>query len=117
MIQIIIIIFHKLSSLVESKNIDLLAHPVILLLINLKWKKFGRINAWFDFFLTLVYIACWITFSIWVPWNLKNKYDLTTHSDRFRLTLFILGIIFTLFYSFKELKQVYNEYLHKKVFF
>lgn len=32
----------KLTALVETSNIDLLVHPVILSLIEIKWKKFGR---------------------------------------------------------------------------
>ena len=78
-----------LSSIVESSNLDLIVHPTISCLIDIKWKKFGRLRAWLDFFLTIIYVAVWVTFAVWVPYNERHHYDFGTHSDRFRFCLFV----------------------------
>ena len=74
-----------------------------------------RLHAWFDFFLTIVYCTVWIAFAIWIPWNKKHHYDFGEHDDQFRLSLFVIGICFAIFFLFQEMRQVVNEYNYEKV--
>ncbi len=88
---------------------------MIISLIDFKWKKYGRLNAWIDFFLTVVYCAVWITFACWEHWNTKHTYDITSNLDRFRFSLFIIGAILAGYLVFEEMKQFYHEYKYEKV--
>lgn len=81
-----------LASIIESSNLDLIVHPTINCIIDIKWKKFGRIRAWIDLLLTAIYVAVWVTFGVWVPYNDRHKYDFTESADRFRLCLFVSTI-------------------------
>jgi hypothetical protein len=75
-----------------------------------------RKEAWKDFFLSIAYVAVWIAFSIWTPYNKRHYYDFSTNEDRLRISLFIIGIIFAIYLVIAEIKEVYNDYMYQKVF-
>ena len=65
-----------------------------------------RLHAWFDFFLTIVYCTVWIAFAIWIPWNKKHHYDFGEHDDQFRLSLFVIGICFAIFFPTVLIRKI-----------
>ena len=45
-----------------------------------------------------------------MPWDLKHKYDLAhSDQDRFRMSLFIIGILFTFYLMIVQIFKVFRE--------
>jgi hypothetical protein len=38
---------------------DLIVHPIISCLIDVKWNAFARFTAWVDLLITIVYLSVW----------------------------------------------------------
>uniref|UniRef100_A0A8C7CKV6 Si:ch73-193i2.2 n=1 Tax=Oncorhynchus kisutch TaxID=8019 RepID=A0A8C7CKV6_ONCKI len=50
--------------IVHQGKLDLIMHPVVLKLITVKWKLYGRLGAWILLLLNLLFIVSWTTVAI-----------------------------------------------------
>ncbi|XP_064789000.1 uncharacterized protein LOC135511414 [Oncorhynchus masou masou] len=53
-----------LPSIVHQRKLDLIMHPVVLKLITVKWKLYGRLGAWILLLLNFLFIVSWATVAI-----------------------------------------------------
>ncbi|XP_067091805.1 transient receptor potential channel pyrexia [Osmerus mordax] len=62
-----------LEFIVHQGKLDLIMHPVVLKLIDVKWKLYGRLGAWILLLLNFFFIVAWTTVAISVS---------VTHGDQ-----------------------------------
>ncbi|XP_021464062.1 transient receptor potential cation channel subfamily V member 5 isoform X1 [Oncorhynchus mykiss] len=53
-----------LEFIVHQGKLDLIMHPVVLKLITVKWKLYGRLGAWILLLLNFLFIVSWTTVAI-----------------------------------------------------
>ena len=94
----------QLSYMVETQNLDLIIHPVMVQLVKYKWRKYGRYKAWIDIVLTIVNIIAWNLLGDIVPWNQKHIYKFP--DDGWRILLFVIGILGMLLLILLELSEM-----------
>jgi len=75
-----------------------------------------RLNAWIELLISVIYVGVWVAFALWLPWDKKYNYDWTNSNlDRFRFSLFIIGICFTIYLIVAEMFEVYSDFKFQKV--
>ena len=73
-------------------------------------------NAWIELLISVIYVGVWVAFALWSPWDKKYNYDwINSNLDRFRFSLFIIGIFFTIYLIVAEMLEVYSDYKFQKV--
>ncbi|ELU06894.1 hypothetical protein CAPTEDRAFT_184604 [Capitella teleta] len=96
-----------LAVVVAYHQYDLILQSVFEALINLKWKRFGRLGAFFNTFMNLLFIVLWTILGILVPYDERYKYDLPEHW--WRIVLFILALTFTGWQVKDELSEFFSS--------
>ncbi|XP_065890691.1 transient receptor potential channel pyrexia-like isoform X2 [Dysidea avara] len=109
-----------LQEIVYKQRYDLLTHPVIRKLLEVKWRMIGWISFAFHSVQNLVFLAVWTTF-ILVPVDKKHRYDLP--SDLWRIFVLVVATVtfiqqvmeelWEYRYSLRQKKEV--TYLQKKI--
>lgn len=54
---------------------EILLHPVFQRLINVKWKRYGKIRAWSDFLMNVFYAIFWTILCVTQPENPWDHYN------------------------------------------
>ena len=74
-------------------------HPVIQKVIDIKWRLFGRLETFRKFFITLIYLICWLVLAytfrddrtFYTPWS----------SQGWKIAFEFLIIAFALYFFYK----------------
>lgn len=91
----------------ENQRLDLIVHPTIEALIQVKWIDFARYRCYFEMLQTLVDLVIWHLLGVLIPYNKKHVYNFP--GDWWRLFLFIwafLGIVRSVVGEIVELRNV-----------
>ena len=98
-----------LEVVVKHKQFDLIMHPVFQRLITVKWNYFGRRGAWFQAFVSLLFVVVWTVLGVTMPRKTSELYaPLKTAS--WRIALGALGVLMTL----NEIRRELAEYVYSK---
>nr|XP_039272918.1 transient receptor potential channel pyrexia-like isoform X2 [Styela clava] len=94
-----------LQVIVSYKQLDIIMHPVILKMLELKWSKFGRMGAIKLTCLNLLYISLWTALAVGVPWQTRYLYILPG-LDVWRIVIWIFAFGMTLYYIGIEINEI-----------
>ncbi|XP_010894562.1 transient receptor potential cation channel subfamily V member 5 isoform X2 [Esox lucius] len=80
-----------LEFIVHQGKLDLIMHPVVLKLITVKWKLYGRMGAWILLLLNFLFIVSWTTVAISVS-VIRNEEPYVFPEDWWR----VFGVVVAL---------------------
>ena len=98
-----------LEVVVHHKQFDLIMHPVFQRLITVKWDYFGRRGAWFQAFISFLFVLVWTILGVTLPREPSEFYS-PLSATSWRLALGILGVLMTC----NEIKRELAEYLSSR---
>uniref|UniRef100_F6VFN8 Ion transport domain-containing protein n=1 Tax=Ciona intestinalis TaxID=7719 RepID=F6VFN8_CIOIN len=93
-----------LEVIVSFRQLELIQHPVIMRMIDIKWNKFGRRGAFQALFLNLLYILVWTILGVAVPWY--NRYHYNLPDDWWLILFWVIGVLFTAYYIAYEVREI-----------
>ncbi|XP_065843488.1 transient receptor potential cation channel subfamily V member 5-like isoform X2 [Oscarella lobularis] len=93
-------VYSPLEMIVRYKHFQLVNHPVIRQLINIKWKQFGRTGVILQLIIFLTFLAALTTFT--VAGDYEKKYDYTPLKDHWWRIFIALIVIALLVYQWVE---------------
>ncbi|XP_071503565.1 uncharacterized protein [Diadema antillarum] len=94
-----------LQSIVDFNQLELIVHPVIRKLVEVKWTRFGRFGAYKQLAFNLLFILMWTVLAL----SLDTPFRFVLPADIWRLVLEISGVLLTLFQIFQELKEFFDS--------
>ncbi|XP_072170582.1 uncharacterized protein [Diadema setosum] len=94
-----------LQSIVDFNQLELIVHPVIRKLVEVKWTRFGRFGAYKQLAFNLLFILMWTVLAL----SLDTPFRFVLPADIWRLALEISGVLLTLFQIFQELKEFFDS--------
>lgn len=77
----------KLELIVETRNLKLIIHPVIVRLVKAKWRKLAWLWAYADLVFTLLNIVVWNILGVMIPYQDRHIYNFP--KDIWRIVLFV----------------------------
>ncbi|XP_076824501.1 uncharacterized protein LOC143470328 isoform X2 [Clavelina lepadiformis] len=98
---------NPLEVIVTYRQLDLIMHPVITRLIDVKWEQFGRRHAFQTLAINFIFILIWTILGVGVPWYLRYQYIFP--QDWWRLFLLVLGCLMTLYYVVTEIREIVSS--------
>uniref|UniRef100_A0A672TBC7 Transient receptor potential cation channel subfamily V member 6-like n=1 Tax=Sinocyclocheilus grahami TaxID=75366 RepID=A0A672TBC7_SINGR len=94
-----------LEFIVNQGKLDLIMHPVVLKLINVKWNLYGRTGAWILLLLNFLFIVSWTTVAISVSVRPDgDRYNLP--QDWWRVLLVVLALVLTVAEVYREVMEI-----------
>jgi len=93
-----------LEAIVEHQQIDLILHPVITRLIDVRWQQFGRRVAWWNLLLNVLYVVIWTVVAVYVPWYIRPQYSFP--QDGARIAFLVIGTLFSVYFMITEIMEV-----------
>ena len=87
-----------MQTLVYNEDITLAKHPVIQKLIEVKWRKFGRLTATLDIILNITYACVFTSMAIFQPY--KGFYK-PLKKWGWKIGLDALFLLMTLYFIYK----------------
>eukprot|EP00118_Oscarella_pearsei_P013731 m.112623 g.112623 ORF g.112623 m.112623 type:complete len:838 (+) comp37445_c0_seq1:51-2564(+) len=98
-------VFSPLEMIVHYKHFDLITHPVIKKLIDVKWNQFGRTGAILQLIIHMLFLTALTIYTVAVSYENKHNYlPLQDHWWRLFAAVIILGLF--LFQVIEELLDV-----------
>ncbi|XP_071485683.1 uncharacterized protein [Diadema antillarum] len=94
-----------LQSIVDFNQLELIVHPVIRKLLDVKWTQFGRFGAYKQLAFNLLFIMVWTVLAL----TLDAPFKFTLPIDLWRPILKLSGVLLTLFQIFLELKEFFDS--------
>ncbi|XP_076824504.1 uncharacterized protein LOC143470330 isoform X2 [Clavelina lepadiformis] len=95
---------NPLEVIVQYRQLELIMHPVIKRLIDVKWEQFGRRTAIIHLVQNFVFNLIWTILGVGVPWYVRNQYNFP--QDAWRVVLLVLGCCMTLYFVVLEIKEI-----------
>ncbi|XP_069813214.1 transient receptor potential channel pyrexia-like isoform X2 [Dendropsophus ebraccatus] len=104
-----------LEVIVQSRQLDIIMHPVIQKLIEVKWRFFGRKNICIMLSLNLLFIISWtalgIASSLIRPEDAPYKFP----EDAWRIIVICIALGLTLYQIVEEFKEIYQSKVKLKL--
>ena len=97
-----------LQAAVESNCFELLMHPIVQSLIDVKWKRLGRKGAWVDIFPNLLLTILYTVIGVIYPTDVTNYYQ-PLATNFWRLILDFVVVLLTANEIRKEVKEYYRS--------
>uniref|UniRef100_H2ZHL3 Ion transport domain-containing protein n=1 Tax=Ciona savignyi TaxID=51511 RepID=H2ZHL3_CIOSA len=99
--------------IVSFRQLELIMHPVIMRMIDIKWEQFGRRGAFRALFLNLLFILVWTI--LWCVCALVSALSLQftickflgNTFDWWRVLLWVIASLFTTYYIVYEVKEIW----------
>ena len=111
---IFIFLVAKLTLIVETNNLDLIVHPVIVRLVKIKWEKFTRFSSMINLLLTFVNIVIWnLIGALYGPFDQRHIYKFP--QDGWKVFLFVAGSLGMLVLVIVELYELLKISKYNKV--
>ena len=103
-----LVIFCLFKVAVLHNHSEILLHPVFQRLINVKWKKYGKIRAWSDLLMNVFYAIFWTILSVTQPRHPSDHYNPLTEKW-WRIALEIIVFLFTCYEARKQFLEIYGS--------
>ena len=104
----------KLTLIVDTSNLDLIVHPVIVRLIKVKWEEFTRYRSFIDLLLTFVNIIIWnLIGALYGPFDQRYFYKFP--QDGWKVFLFVAGSFGVIVLVTIELYELFKLSKYNKV--
>lgn len=87
---------------------EILLHPVFQRLINVKWKKYGKIRAWGDLLMNVFYAIFWTILCVTQPKHPRDHYN-PLGEKWWRIALEIIVFLFTCYEARKQFMEIYSS--------
>ena len=97
-----------LQAAVEAKRFELLMHPIVQRLIDVKWKLLGRAGAWLDILPNLLLTILYTVIGVIYPTDVTNYYQLATNWWRLSLEFVVMAL------TANEIRKEVKEYYRSK---
>ncbi|OCT75011.1 transient receptor potential cation channel subfamily A member 1 isoform X1 [Xenopus laevis] len=97
-----------LEMIVQNRQLDIIMHPVIQKLIEVKWKLFGRKSVAFILTLNLVLILSWTALGIASSLPRTEEAPYKFPEDCWRIILIVIALGLTLYQILEEFKEIYR---------
>ncbi|KAJ8014259.1 hypothetical protein DPEC_G00038410 [Dallia pectoralis] len=94
-----------LEFIVHQGKLDLIMHPVVLKLINVKWKLYGRTGAWILLLLNFLFIVSWTTVAISVS-VIRNEEPYVFPEDWWRVFVVVVALGLTVVEVGREVAEM-----------
>nr|XP_054772707.1 uncharacterized protein LOC129280722 [Lytechinus pictus] len=94
-----------LQTIVDYNQLDVIMHPVIRRMVEVKWNQFGRTGAYKQLLFNLLFILMWTVLAL----SLESPFDVEIPSDIWRLVLEACGCLLTIFQIIVELKDYFDS--------
>ncbi|XP_030838600.1 uncharacterized protein LOC100890058 isoform X2 [Strongylocentrotus purpuratus] len=94
-----------LQTIVDYNQLDVIMHPVIRRLVEVKWQQFGRMGAYRQLLFNLLFILMWTVLAL----SLESPFNLEFPQDIWRLALEVCGSLLTIFQIIVELKDYFSS--------
>eukprot|EP00795_Rhopilema_esculentum_P015771 gene15771-7069_t len=91
-----------LKAIVLYNELTLVVHPVILRLINLKWKLFGKKNALLNLFINIFYTFIWTAIGVTIPRLHTHGLYTPVSKQWWRMVIEAIGIFMTFGFVIKQ---------------
>uniref|UniRef100_A0A3P9L274 Transient receptor potential channel pyrexia n=1 Tax=Oryzias latipes TaxID=8090 RepID=A0A3P9L274_ORYLA len=95
-----------LEEVVQEGKLDLIMHPVVIKLIQIKWKLYGRFGAWLLLILNFLFNVAWTTVAISVSVHRDEPDRYIFPQDWWRVLLVVLALLLTAEEVFRELQDI-----------
>ncbi|XP_065107651.1 uncharacterized protein [Paramisgurnus dabryanus] len=95
-----------LELIVSQGKLDLIMHPVVLKLITVKWKLYGRTGACILLLLNFLFIVSWTTVAISVSVSPEEGDRYILPRDWWRVLLVVLALVLTMTEVYRELMDI-----------
>lgn len=102
------IILVVLKVAVLHNQSEILLHPVFQRLINVKWKKYGKIRAWGDLLMNVFYAIFWTILCVTQPKHPRDHYN-PLGEKWWRIALEIIVSLFTCYEARKQFMEIYSS--------
>ncbi|XP_071835880.1 uncharacterized protein [Apostichopus japonicus] len=90
-----------MSVIVQFNQLELIMHPVIQRLIDIKWRKFGKWGICKQVVLNLIFIFLWTGLAVSLDSDLRKDY--------FKLAISCVAVLLTISQIYLELLEFYNS--------
>eukprot|EP00079_Xenopus_tropicalis_P019808 XP_012809940.1 PREDICTED: transient receptor potential channel pyrexia-like isoform X1 [Xenopus tropicalis] len=97
-----------LEMIVQNRQLDIIMHPVIQKLIEVKWKLFGRKYVALMLTLNLILILSWTALGIASSLPRTEEVPYKFPEDCWRIVLIIIALGLTLYQILEEFKEIYQ---------
>ncbi|XP_053322428.1 transient receptor potential cation channel subfamily A member 1-like [Spea bombifrons] len=98
-----------LEVIVQSRQLDIIMHPVIQKLIEIKWKKFGRTKIAIMLSLNLLFILSWTTLGIASSLSRSDEVPYKFPEDIWRIIVILIALGLTLYQIVEEFKEIFQS--------
>ena len=99
--------FHLKVAVLQNQS-EILLHPVFQRLINVKWKKYGKIRAWSDLLMNVFYAMFWTILCVTQPEQPRDHYN-PLREKWWRIVLEIIVSLFTCYEARKQFLEIYGS--------
>lgn len=82
--------------IVQYNELELVVHPVILKLIQMKWELFGKMNALVVLAINIIYTLLWTAIGVTLPQDHKEPFYTPLKEKWWRLLIEVIGALMTL---------------------
>ncbi|XP_029109927.1 transient receptor potential channel pyrexia-like, partial [Scleropages formosus] len=96
----------QLEFIVQQEKLELIMHPVVLKLITVKWKLYGRTGAWILLLLNFLFIISWTTVAISVSVVRDEEHPYVFPDDWWRVLVVVLALILTVVEVYREVAEL-----------
>ncbi|XP_068094117.1 transient receptor potential channel pyrexia-like isoform X2 [Hyperolius riggenbachi] len=98
-----------LEVIVQSRQLDIIMHPVIQKLIEVKWKFFGRTQIAIALSLNLLFILSWTALGIASSLPRTEDAPYKFPEDIWRIIMIIIGIGLMIYQMVEEFREIYQS--------
>ncbi|MEE6463151.1 hypothetical protein FKM82_005801, partial [Ascaphus truei] len=98
-----------LEVIVQSRQLDIIMHPVIQKLIDMKWKSFGRKNIAIMLSINLLFIVSWTALGIAASLSRSEEQPYKFPEDSWRIVVIIIALGLTVYQIVEEFKEIYQS--------
>ncbi|XP_044150997.1 LOW QUALITY PROTEIN: transient receptor potential channel pyrexia-like [Bufo gargarizans] len=98
-----------LEVIVQSRQLDIIMHPVIQKLIEVKWRFFGRKNISIMLSLNLLFIISWTALGIASSLPRTEDAPYKFPEDAWRIIVICIALGLTLYQIVEEFKEIYQS--------
>uniref|UniRef100_H2ZZT3 Si:ch73-193i2.2 n=1 Tax=Latimeria chalumnae TaxID=7897 RepID=H2ZZT3_LATCH len=98
-----------LEMIVHQESLDLVMHPVVLQLIEVKWMQYGKLGTWILLLLNFLFILLWTFVAISTALVRPEDSPYVFPQDWWRVFIIVLALFLTLVNVSQELREIVHS--------
>ncbi|XP_064411171.1 transient receptor potential channel pyrexia-like [Latimeria chalumnae] len=99
----------QLEMIVHQESLDLVMHPVVLQLIEVKWMQYGKLGTWILLLLNFLFILLWTFVAISTALVRPEDSPYVFPQDWWRVFIIVLALFLTLVNVSQELREIVHS--------